>query len=146
MVRALQQWWGLAPFLSKECPGAHTNAHCSVCPFATHTDVGAAALVWGQVCRQQQSPGLVCRLPANVWLPWAFSSVPGRVVHVCAKPHPPVCDPAVCNPPGSSVRGIFEARILEWVAISCSRGSSQPRDRTRVSSISRGILCHPATW
>ena len=38
-----------------------------------------------------------------------------------------------CSPPGSSVHGIFQARILEWVAISFSRGSSQPRDRTRVS-------------
>ena len=39
------------------------------------------------------------------------------------------------NLPGSSVHGIFQARVLEWVAISFSRGSSQPRDRTRVSSI-----------
>ena len=38
-----------------------------------------------------------------------------------------------CKPPGSSVHEIFQARILEWVAISFSRGSSQPRDRTRVS-------------
>ena len=37
--------------------------------------------------------------------------------------------------PGSSVHGILQARILEWVAISFSRGSSQPRDRTRISSI-----------
>ena len=37
--------------------------------------------------------------------------------------------------PGSSVHGIFQARILEWVAISFSRGSSRPRDRTRVSHI-----------
>ena len=40
-----------------------------------------------------------------------------------------------CSPPGSSVHGIFQARALEWVAISFSRGSSQPRDRTRVSHI-----------
>ena len=39
------------------------------------------------------------------------------------------------SPPGSSVHGIFQAWILEWVAISFSRGSSQPRDRTRVSCI-----------
>ena len=39
------------------------------------------------------------------------------------------------NLPGSSVQGIFQARVLEWVAISFSRGSSQPSDRTRVSSI-----------
>ena len=40
-----------------------------------------------------------------------------------------------CSLPGSSVHGIFQARILEWAAISFSRGTSQPRDRTRVSSI-----------
>ena len=38
-----------------------------------------------------------------------------------------------CNPPGSSVYGILQARMLEWVAIPFSRGSSQPRNRTRVS-------------
>ena len=40
-----------------------------------------------------------------------------------------------CSPPGSSVHGILQPRILEWVAISFSRGSSQPRDRTQVSHI-----------
>ena len=40
-----------------------------------------------------------------------------------------------CSPPGSSVHGILQARILEWVAISYSRGSSQPRDRTHVSCV-----------
>ena len=40
-----------------------------------------------------------------------------------------------CSLPGSSVHGILQARILEWVAISFSRGSSQPRDRIRVSRI-----------
>ena len=41
-----------------------------------------------------------------------------------------LCDPMDCSPPGSSVHGILQARILEWGAISFSRGSSQPRDRT----------------
>ena len=40
------------------------------------------------------------------------------------------------SPPGSSVHGIFQARILEWVAISSSRGSSRPRDGTHVSCVS----------
>ena len=44
------------------------------------------------------------------------------------------CDPMDHSPPGSSVLGILQARILEWVAISFFRGSSRPRDRTRVSS------------
>ena len=46
-----------------------------------------------------------------------------------------LCDPMDCNLPGSSVHGIFQARILEWVAIFFSRGSSQPRNRTQVSHI-----------
>ena len=46
-----------------------------------------------------------------------------------------VCDPMDCSPPGSSDHGILPARILEWVAMSFSRGSSQPRDRTQVSRI-----------
>ena len=41
------------------------------------------------------------------------------------------CVPMDCSPPGSSAHGIFQARLLEWVAISFSRGSSQPRDQTR---------------
>jgi len=54
----------------------------------------------------------------------------------CMLSHSVVSDPLDCNPPGSSVHGIFQARILEWFAISFHRGSSQPRDRTRVSCVS----------
>ena len=46
-----------------------------------------------------------------------------------------LCDPMDCSLPGSSVHGIFQAIVLEWIAISFSRGSSQPRNRTRVSRI-----------
>ena len=41
-----------------------------------------------------------------------------------------------CSPPGSSVHGILQARILEWVVMPSSRGSSQPRDRTHISYVS----------
>ena len=47
----------------------------------------------------------------------------------------PLCDPMDSSLTGSSVHGIFQARVLEWVAISFSRGSSQPRDQTHVSCI-----------
>ena len=50
------------------------------------------------------------------------------------------CDPMDCSPPGSSVYGISQARILEWVAISFSRRSSQPGYWTCVSCIGRWIL------
>ena len=46
---------------------------------------------------------------------------------------PTLCDPMGYSLPGSSVHGIFQARVLEWVAISFSRGSSRPRDRAQVS-------------
>ena len=48
---------------------------------------------------------------------------------------PTLCDPVDCSLPGSSVREILQARILEWVAIPFSKGSSWPRDWTRVSCI-----------
>ena len=48
---------------------------------------------------------------------------------------PTLCNPMDCSLPRFSVHGIFQARIPEWVAISFSRGSSQPRDRTQVSCI-----------
>ena len=48
---------------------------------------------------------------------------------------PTLCDPMDCSLPGFSVHGVFQARVLEWVAIAFSRGSSQPRDRTWVSRI-----------
>ena len=46
-----------------------------------------------------------------------------------------LCNPMDCIPAGSSVHGMSMARILEWVAISSSRGSSQPRDQTHVSCV-----------
>ena len=49
-----------------------------------------------------------------------------------------LCNPVDCSLPGSSVHGILQARILEWVAIPFSRGLSQPRDWTRVSCIAGG--------
>ena len=48
----------------------------------------------------------------------------------------------LCDPPGSSVHGISQARILEWVAVCFSRGSSQPRVQTQVSCTGRWILYH----
>ena len=48
---------------------------------------------------------------------------------------PTLCDPMDCSLPGSSLHGILQARILEWVAISFSRGSSRSRDRTLASCI-----------
>ena len=55
----------------------------------------------------------------------------GEVAQSC----PTLCDPMDCSLPGFSVHRIFQTRVLEWAAIAFSRGSSQPRDWTEVSSI-----------
>ena len=60
-----------------------------------------------------------------------FSESESEVAQLC----PTLCDPMDCSLPGSSVHGIFQARVLEWIAISFSRGSSRPRDPTQVSRI-----------
>ena len=64
---------------------------------------------------------------------------------VCAQSCPTLCDPMDMSPPDSSIHGISQARILEWVAISYSRGSCPSRDRAFISYISymgRQILYH----
>ena len=70
-------------------------------------------------------------------------------VCVCAQWCSTHCNSMDCSLPGSSICGIFQARILEWVAISSSRGSSWPRNQIRVfcvSRIGRQSLYHCTTW
>ena len=55
---------------------------------------------------------------------WELVLVRAKLLQAC----PTLCDPKDCSPPGSSVPGILQARILEWVAMPFSRGSSRPRD------------------
>ena len=64
-------------------------------------------------------------------LPWPLPTLCVFVAQLCLT----LCDSMDCSPPGSSVHGIFQARILEWVAFPFSRESSQPRDWTQVSCI-----------
>ena len=69
-------------------------------------------------------------------LPNLFEKVQVLVAQLCLT----LCHPMDCSPPGSSVHGILQARILEWVAILLSRGSYQPRDQTQVSCITGRFL------
>ena len=71
------------------------------------------------------------------------------MIHKWTVNHSVVSDSIDCSLPGSSVHGISQARILEWVAILFSRGSSQPRDRAHVScvsSVAGGFFTIWATW
>ena len=56
----------------------------------------------------------------------------GLIIQLCPTP----CDPVDYSPPGSSLHGIFQARIPEWIALSSSRGSSWPSDQTWISCVS----------
>ena len=78
-------------------------------------------LSWGllRVLVEPSGASGVCRLQCS-----QRPGAGGEVAQSCLT----LCDPEDCSPPGSSVPRILQARILEWVAISSSRGSSQPRD------------------
>ena len=73
-----------------------------------------------------------------------FSAHPRNECIVCfiTKSCPTLCEPMECSPPGSSVRGISQVRIMEWVAISFSRESSWPRDWNSGSCTGRQVLYH----
>ena len=76
----------------------------------------------------------------QLWSSWSLM----MLLH--AQSCPTLYDPMSYSPPGSSVHGISQARILEWVGISFSRGSSWPRDQTCISCTGRWILYHCASY
>ena len=74
------------------------------------------------------------------WTSW-YVKVNRKVAEACLT----LCDPMDCSPPNSSIHGLLQARILEWVAVPFSKGSSQPRDWTQVSYIAGGFFTIWAT-
>ena len=70
--------------------------------------------------------------PSSQHWPRAFLFGHAKLLKLC----PTICDTLNCSPPGSSVSGILQARILEWVAVPSSEGSSQPRNQNHVSCVS----------
>ena len=84
----------------------------------------------------QASWGCCKRVPQTGWLNLVkiyFLNVSEACAY--AQSCPTLCYPMDCSPPGSSIHGILQARIPQWVAISSSRGSSQSRDQSWVSCI-----------
>ena len=70
------------------------------------------------------------QLPPPTLDPESPDEITSLVLVICTQLCPTLCDPVDCSPPGFSVHGILRERIPEWVAISFSRGSFRPRDRT----------------
>ena len=80
-------------------------------------------------------------IPFSFYFPWSsrllnlcwILQFTRCIVHIMSpQSYLTLCDPMDCSPPGSSVHRILQARILKWVAMHSSRGSSGPRDQTRV--------------
>ena len=80
-------------------------------------------------------PGIKLMSPASPALAGRFLPLTWKSSEI-AQSCSTLCDPMDCSQPGSSVRGIFQARRVEWVSISSSRGSFWSKDQTRVSCVS----------
>ena len=108
----------------------------------------AAQNFWIMPCCSIYNTWMLTRIRAGCSKP-AQSSTGRNIACSVAKSCPPLCDAMDCSLPGSSVHGIFQARILDWVAISFSRVSFKPRNETLNSCvywIGRQIICHWTTW
>ena len=120
------------------------------CLFVTPWTVACQAPLSMEFSRQEYWSGLTFPSPGclpNPGIEPASPALAGGLFHnePPGKPHNHMCTCSVmsdslwvhgCSLPGSSVHGIFQARILEWLAIFSSRGSSRPRDQTHISCIS----------
>ena len=130
-----QPWTHQPPPTAPELPSEVTPCRCSV----TMTTAIPSSLRLASISPWcQESLGYV---------PFAIHWVRGECQHtrVCCRSLVTSHVRLSHNPPGSSVHGISQARKLEWVAISFSRRSFQPRDQNQVSCIGRQILYHEAT-
>ena len=148
----LASQWRIGQILSfiytkknKSLPGAAPG--CKVgCRYEKLFASVVGKVVWGRVKLQ-----LSRALPTDPSSPNAFPHPTLLLrmlltMYMCAQLCPPLCSPLGCSLPGSSDCGISQARILEWVAVSYFRGSSQPRDQTCIFCIGRRILYQCITW
>ena len=105
---------------------------------------GYLCILWLILCTSQDF--VHCFLCSRLYAKWygyikVKANTPFLKVH--AQSRPTLCNLMDCSPPDSPVDGISQARILDWVAISYSRGSSWPRDETHIACIGRWILVPP---
>ena len=116
----------LCCWVFQSCPTLCNPMDCSLPGFSVHGILQARTLEWVAI-----SFSIYAIVYANLASINWYDSVKVKVTHLC----PALFDPMDCSLPGSSVLGILQSRILEWVAVPSSRGSSWPRDWTRVSCI-----------
>ena len=145
-VRLFAIPWAVA-YQAPQSMGFSRQEYWSGLPFPSPGDLPNPGVEPGSPALQADA--LPSQPPGKpIWTKTNFSSPPSpqgyfgrmkvKVDVLVASWCPTLCDPKNCSPPGSSVHGILQARILEWVAIPFSRGSSLPRDWTWVSCIIAG--------
>ena len=101
--------------------------------------VGSTELSIRNLTDDQKFPAVIQK--TQLWISYKWKSEKTKKEKwTCQSVVPNSCDPMGCSLPGSSVRGIFQTRILEWVVIPFSRRSSWPRDQTWVSCIAGGFF------
>ena len=141
---SMQEYWNGLPFPS---PGDLPNPgiepgipHCSwILYHLSHQ--GSPRILERVPCPFHRGTSLprnwasVSCIAGRFFTSWATREVCGCSISEVSQSCPTRGDPMDCSPPGSSVHGILQARILVWVAISFSRGSCRLRDRTQVSFI-----------
>ena len=136
-------FWGPSPFLSPPPslpfpffpsfpPSFSSSALFSlsiiqVIDKCTHSFLKLFILYWGIA-------------PSHRRMRWLDATCAMNIVSEVAQSCATLCNPMDCSPPGSSIHGIFQARILECVAISFSRGSYRPRDQTRSPALQADAL------
>ena len=136
--------WKHTNIRALECP--YFFPFIAVCPFRQNSHWSVTCTRWFRRCVQNT-------IAFSKWMfassclsfpdsSWAWDHC---CCYLVAKLCPTLCNPMDHSPLGSSVQGISQARILEWVAISSSRGSSQPMGWTHNSCIGRQILWHWVT-
>ena len=114
---------------------------CGLSPVGCSTSwdpLGHHALILVHAVRQVLGSLKILLVPLGL-VPSAAPCSKGVVCFV-AKLCPTLCHPMDCNPPVSSVHGISQARILEWIAISSSRESFSPKDQAHISCIADGFF------
>ena len=126
-------FWGLrlpsCCWKNKHSGGESSTNPCLLCSACT----SMSACLWTILKNREFGPGFGCACE--------HACVCAKSLQLCLT----LCDPMDYSPPGSSVHGVLQARILEWVAMPSSRASSRPRDQTHVSYIScigRRVLYH----
>ena len=120
-------------------------------PSGNQTFMAGSAAFQKPCAGQKPSWGafLICNYEELLFFSFLFSVnilLSDPLLCLVAQSCPTLCDPFDCRPPGSSVHGIYQARLLEWVAISSSRGSSQLRDWICISRTAGGFFFFFNHW